>query len=290
MFKLYKVSDSPIYRMRGKGQFEAVIRVPWESVNNISTDDNYHVWTQRKNGRDREIQKPIGSLSVVHGRLGLLLSRIILPDYIYSKKGRSYIDNARYHAGTSKTIKTDISAFYPSITWRMIYGLFLNDFKCAKDVAAKLADICCYRKSHLPTGSTISNRIALLVARKMFDEIYDLSLSEQSIMSVYMDDITISGCNASRSMLWALRKIIHRNGFNAKSRKSKFYSIGSAKSITGVIVKNDDLLLPNKRHKNIYESRKLLSSALLREKKRIERSLNGRLCEAHQILGASIKQ
>ena len=47
--------------------------------------------------------------------------------------------------------------------------MFLHDFECAEDIAHRLADICCYKQLHLPTGSPVSGRIAFFAAKHMFD-------------------------------------------------------------------------------------------------------------------------
>ena len=148
--------------MRGRGQFESLLGVEWGAVGRLIDPENYRVWTDKTNGKEREIQQPIAWLAKIHERIGALLSRIEVPDYLYSQKGRSSIDNARQHLGDIPLVKTDIHKFYPSITRQMVYRMFTLDFQCAADVADRLADICCYQQRHVPTGSTLSGRVAFL--------------------------------------------------------------------------------------------------------------------------------
>lgn len=278
--KLYPIHQSPLFRIRGKGQFGKVLNVDWDATAKLLPEDNYRVWVNEKG---REIQQPMRWLAQIHNRLGKLLSRIELPDYVYSQKGRSYADNARIHVGGVPLIKTDIRSFYPSTSWKMVYQMFVQDFKCAADVSHLLADICCYKQEHLPTGSPLSGRVAFFASKPMFDEISEIASEEDCKMSLYVDDLTISGPGATKNLLGRIRKTISQHGYKTKQAKSITYSSESFKPVTGAIVASDSLRLPNKRHKKIWEARKNLASANPAEKVQLLRSLRGREQEAKQI-------
>lgn len=277
----YPLHQSPLYKMRGKGQFEAVIGVQWDAVDKLLGPKNYRVWT---NSKGRVIQQPLRRLAAVHGRIANLLSRIELPDYVFSKKGRSYADNARQHVGTVPLIKTDIHKFYPSVTRDMVYRLFARDFQCAEDIAHRLADICCYRQEHVPTGSTLSGRVAFFAARHMFDEIAAIATERECRMTAYVDDITVSGHGATKRFLGEIRKVVRRNGLKTKQRKSRTYAPTAAKTVTGTIVAGEALRLPNARYLKIWKTKQALAIAAGPEKKRLHGALRGRLQEANQVL------
>lgn len=269
-----------MYRIKGKEQFKKALNVDWSSINKLLAESNYRVWI---NDKGREIQQPIRWLAQIHNRIGKLLSRIDLPEYVYSQKGRSYADNARIHIGNIPLIKTDICTFFPSTTWKMVFQMFKNDFKCAIDVSHLLADICCYKQEHLPTGSPLSGRVAYFAAKHMFDQISDMALNNNCQMSLYVDDLTISGPGATKTLLAQIRKTISRHGYKTKRTKSITYSPEAVKSVTGTVVASDALRLPNERHKKIWETRKMLASANPSDKMQLQRSLKGRIQEAKQI-------
>lgn len=271
--------------MRWRGQFESILRVEWGAVGRLIEPENYRVWTDKTNGKDREIQQPIGGLAKTHERIGALLAKIEVPDYLYSQKGRSYVDNARQHLGDIPLIKTDIHKFYPSISRQMVYRMFTIDFQCAADVAARLADICCYQQRHLPTGSALSGRVAFFAARHMFDEISDLADVHHCTMTAYVDDITVSGPAATKTLLAEIRQVVRRHGLKTKSAKSKTSSSSSAKEVTGAVIAGSELRLPNKQHQKIWNTRRALSNATNQEKPSLQRSLKGRLQQARQIIG-----
>lgn len=279
--KRYPLERSPLYRLRGKAKFETIIGVKWSAVPKLLDVKNYRVWV---NDKGREIQAPHGWLQQVHRRVGELLARIELPDYVYSQKGRSYADNARAHRGAKPLIKTDISRFYPSVTRQAVFRMFVDDFECAVDVAHRLADVCCYKQAHLPTGSALSGRLAFLAKRQMFDEIAEAAQGVSCRMTVYVDDVTISGAAATKVLLGAVRQTIGRHGLRTRDGKSKTYAAGAAKTVTGAVVVRDEVRLPNARHLNIHLARQAVATAAGVEQGKARRVLAGRLQEAGQVL------
>lgn len=279
--RYYPLEKSPLYRMCGSKKFENIVGVQWEKISQLLGDDNYHVWINKK---QREIQAPRNWLKFVHKRIGNLLSRIELPDYVYSKKGRSYVDNARFHCGNTCLIKTDITRFYPSITRQAVFRMFLDDFQCSLDIAHSLADICCYKQEHLPTGSPLSGRIAFLAKKRMFDEIVTLVQNHQCKITVYVDDLTISGDGATKKLLGEIRRIIRSHGLRTKGQKSKTYACSKPKKVTGVVIVKDEVRLPNIRHLYIHQARQAVRNATLEDLTRTKRVLSGRLQEASLFL------
>lgn len=280
--KRYPLERSPLYRLRGKGKFETVLGVQWNALHKLLDANNYRVWTNEKG---REIQAPHGWLAQVHKRIGDLLGRIELPDYLYSQRGRSYADNAHAHRGDAPLIKTDINRFYPSVTRQAVFRMFLDDFMCAVDIAHRLADLCCYKQTHLPTGSALSGRAAFLAKRHMFDEIADVAKGAGCKMTAYVDDVTISGAAATKRLLGVVRQTIGRHGLRTKDKKSITYASGAAKTVTGAVVVRDEVRLPNARHLRIHHARQAVHAADAAEVAHAKRVLAGRLQEAQHVLG-----
>jgi hypothetical protein len=283
----YLIQSSPLFRLRGINQFEKVLQVRWNACDKLLEDDCYRVW---HNDKGREIQQPVGWLGQVHARIGKLLSRISVPEYVFSRKRRSYADNAVQHLGVNPLIKTDIHKFYPSTTRRMVYDMFVHDFECAKDIANRLADICCYKQEHLPTGSPISGRIAFFAAQHMFDDIADLANKSDCVMTLYVDDVTLSGAKATKTLLSEVRRIVRRQGLMTKREKSKTFAAHAVKIITGAVVAGDEIRLPNKRHQKIWQTKKEIATSSVIDKKRLHKVLRGRLQQARQLLNAQLQQ
>jgi hypothetical protein len=281
LHKRYPLQHSPLYRLRGKKKFEEVFGVQWDAVPKLLDVKHYRVWINEKG---REIQAPQGWLAHVHTRIGNLLARIELPDYVYSQRGRSYVDNANAHRGETPLVKTDISRFYPSVTRQAVFRMLVNEFECAVDVAHKLADICCFKQEHLPTGSSLSGRVAYFAKKRMFDEIANLASDSGCEMTVYVDDVTVSGVSATTTLLGDVREIIRCHGLRTQNRKSKTYASSAAKAVTGAVLVGNEVRLPNARHLKIHQAREAVKMAAPTDRERAQRVLAGRLQEARQFL------
>lgn len=281
--KRYPLNQSPLYRLRGKGRFKDVVGVDWDAVPELLAADSYRVWL---NPKQREIQAPVHWMAAVHKTIGDLLARIEVPDYVFSQKGRSYADNTRQHVGTHPVIKTDIHKFYPSVTREMVYRMFVQDFECAEDVADRFADICCYKQLHLPTGSPLSGRVAFFAARGLFDAISKLAVTAGCKLTIYVDDIALSGPNATLRLLGEVRTLISRYGLRSKGKKSKSFAPNAPKPITGAVIVGDEVRLPNERHQKIHQTRAELRQADGDARVRLRRQLVGREQEAAQVLRA----
>lgn len=277
----YSIVDSPFFKLKGKGQLARLLKFDINELPALLHEDNYRVWTNEKG---REIQAPARQLANVHKRIAYLLARIEVPDYVYSQKGRSHIENALQHVGNSPLIKTDINKFYPSITHGMVTRLFLNDFKCAGDVAHTIADICCFQQTKLPTGSALSGYVAFLAARPMFDQIELLAMKNDTKLTVLVDDVTISGTGANRALLLEVRRLVRQSGLSTRGGKSKFYSGSQPKPVTGAIVVANGLLLPNRQHKKIRQTRNELVITKPAVRASLKARLRGQLVAASQVL------
>ena len=67
-------------------------------------------------------------------------------------------------------------------------------------------------------------------------------------MSLYADDITISGPITHKAMIWKLKQIVRRHRLRLKRNKEVILTSSPA-DITGVIVRGEETLLPNRNGK-----------------------------------------
>lgn len=281
MKKSYSIDQSPLYAIRGLKQLEDRLNIKLSSLDKLLKPQGYRTF---KNDKDREIQHPVGWLADVHGRIARNLSKIDTPDYVYSRKYRSYADNAFQHTGYDPLAKTDISNFYPSTDYNKVKDMFVRAFKCSKDVAAILAKICCYRQKHLPTGSAISGYIAFFANKPLFDKVNEYAINNGCIFTLYVDDLTISGPTASKRLISKVVGLIRQNGYLAKRSKTKTFAPSDAKTVTGVVVKGNRCHLPNKKLKEIVDVKAAIAIETDPvEKDRLKRSLKGRLLQKSQI-------
>lgn len=228
---------------------------------------------------DRLIEPPKQELKIVQKQLKNLLSKIIVPDNIFSGiKKRSYIDNAKFHVGsrTRNLYKIDLTAFFPSIRRDTVYSFFKKDLHCSPDVARILTDlttidlsksntknlseiyrfletknVLCY--NHLISGAPTSQILSYLVNYKMFDKMQELAYANNVVMTVYVDDVTFSSENwISQKFRNQVIAIATSYGYLVSQKKVKLYTKLYPKLVTGVVLDKNGLpIIKNSLRKKI---------------------------------------
>ena len=277
----YEIQSSPMFRLLGKGELERTLGVSWSEGTRLLHPRYYRKWTTAKG---REVQQPLYELEKVHSRIAKLLSRIETPDYVYSKSKRSYVDNADQHRGTIALVKTDVNKFYPSTSWAMVFRLFRERFECAEDIAARLADLCCFQQKHLPTGSALSGYVAFFAVQPLFDRIAAICDAHECKMTLFVDDLTVSGVGATKTTLAEVRAAIRYFGLRTRDEKSRTYAPSQPKEVTGAVIVGERLVLPNKQHLKLWQTRRELSASSPIDRSKNQRALTGREQQAKQIL------
>ena len=209
--------------------------------------------------------------------------RVEPPDFLFSPvKGRSYVQNAAHHVGSRAFWLLDVANYFPSCTANNVARFFHRDLECSPDVTAVLVKITTFGGC-LPQGSPCSPILAYYLNRPMWLAVQKCVEQSGCKLSVYADDITVSGEIVLKSVIWEIKKIIHGSGLTLK--KSKEVSlINSQADITGVIVKRDGTHLPNRQLKKLVELEKERGKMLdpkLRAK--LDNQIAGRLAQRRQI-------
>lgn len=251
----YSLTQSPLYKLKSRNKLCSILNCSPKRLKKIlRQDDNYYEFSRiGKNNKLRHYEVPRPHLEFLHRRLFNLLTRIAVPKYLHSgTKGKSHLTNAKTHIGSKEMISLDVQQFYPSTKGWHVYEFFNEVMNCSPDVSQLLKEISTY-KDHVPTGSCLSQQIAFYAHYKMFNEIAELSTNFQLKTSCFVDDITISGDKVSKFHLNLTRQILLKRGLRSHPRKEQVYNNKRTKQVTGSIVTNDNLLLPNEKHKNIHE-------------------------------------
>lgn len=284
MLKRYSLTESRLYGLQSKKRLAALLGIDLPMLRGlIMKTDNYRVFTvQRGNGKARKVEEPKPEMKALHSRLANLLSRIESPSYLHSgTKGRSYVTNAEAHVGPDQVIKTDLSKFYPSTTHHHVFVGLLREFKCSGDVAKLLADLCTY-DGHVPTGSPVSMLIAFYAHKQIFDQLHRRMDALGVRLTVYVDDLTMSGERLNPFHLCAVKKSFQSVGLAC--HKTRVFHRHAPKVITGAVVTERGLRLPNRRHRNIGEGINRLSEASSApEIQSLSRKLLGQINEAAAI-------
>lgn len=250
----YDLTQSPLYMVLSKKKLAEKLNLssPAELLALTRLEEPYRKFDVEGKSKPRAVQMPSRQLYPVHVHIFKLLRRIELPVYLHSGiSGRSYITNAKAHLGTSKTYTVDLKKFYPSVSRSMVYTFFRDTMKCSEDVAGILANISTC-DGHIPTGSSLSQLLAYMACKNMFDEIHSACIEAGIVMTCYVDDLTFSGDAVTRAWIYgSIKPIISRYGL--KSHKDKFFGVGQPKEITGVIVDGNEVKVCNRHHRSIYD-------------------------------------
>lgn len=279
----YPTSQSPLYKLRNRHRLCQLLRTDTSRLRTLRSGEEYRVYVRALKGKWREIEQPSAELSRVQAHIHSLLSRIEHPDWVYSGiRGRSYIGNAARHAGSPFVTTCDVHSFYQSANTEHVFRFFAHGLKQAEDIAWLLTDIVTF-KGHLPTGSPSSPLVAFRAYEPAFRAIRDLALSQGAMFSLYVDDMTFSGCEPLRAgFLGEVRSILRCYGLELKDRKTRYFGPRSWKPITGVAISpRGDLAVPNRLAHSIYRSAARLQAGGLALKE-LEQ-LHGFLSSAQQI-------
>lgn len=189
-----------------------------------------------KSGKKRTIDNPTLALKAVQTRIkDRILNSAPLPFAILGGvKGRSIVDNLRLHTRRSMVTCLDIRDCFPSISNKRIFGLFKNYFSCSEEIACLLTKLTTYHR-RLPQGAPTSTILAAFALRRLFEELKTFLESNELTLSLWVDDITISG-KAHRELIGPVVKIIQRHGFAVRNRKIKVRTGKNRQEVTGGVV------------------------------------------------------
>lgn len=296
----YTLKDSPFYQLSSRSRLAELLRVSEDVLAEISTVPHADLYKRRWKHKKlekwlneepageaaalyRPIDIPAPRLKAMQSRIAELLRRIAPPDYLFSPvKGRSYVDNAAVHVGATAFWLLDISDYFPSCSANNVARLFRQDLKCSPDVTAVLVALSTHNGC-LPQGSPCSPILAYFSSKPMWEEIVQVVKEAGCKVSVYADDITISGRIVRKAMIWKIKQIIKKHGMHVKASK-ELSLIHSAADITGVIVRGNRTLAPNRQLKRLAELRSIRAKTKSRkERDEIDQKIKGRLAQRQQI-------
>ena len=256
----YEINQSPFYCLRSKKRLAKLLHVSLETIKIVTrSEDLYREReVQLKTGKIRGVEEPKPILKRLQKRIEELLKRIKIPEYIHGPaKGRSHITNAKAHRNAAVVRSIDIQKYFASTSSKMVYAFFHNTMKCSPDVAGILTKLSTF-KEHLPTGSPLSPILSYFTHIDMWNAIHKIAKDAGCTLTVYMDDVTISGERVSGELIWKIKKQFRIYGLRDNKKKEKYYLGEIPREITGLIVSKNGLTITNRHHHKHYLTRKSL--------------------------------
>jgi RNA-directed DNA polymerase len=217
-----------------------------EVIDNIikNIDEYYYIKKiPKKNGNIRTITPSVKELKEIQKKIKKnILDGFYYPEYLHGGiKKRDNLSNANTHKGKKYKFNTDLKDFYPSISNKLVYNMFIN-IGCSPDVSHILTKLTTY-KGCLPQGAPTSSHISNLVFLKNVDnEIFEFCNLNNITYTRYIDDLSFSSQLDFKMLSIQILEIIKKYGFKINNRKTQ-YKIGP-EIITGVKTNNNYLDTP----------------------------------------------
>jgi hypothetical protein len=240
------LDQSRLYRLTSPRRLADVLGLDEAELREMAVGpDRYRQFEiEKKGGGKRPVEDPVAPLKRIQARIAKMLARIEPPDFLFCPvKGRCYVSNAAQHRGNRVVHCLDIKKFFPNTPRVRVIWFFQTVMQCRGDVAGLLGDLCTF-EGHLPTGSPLSPILAYYSYHDMWAEIAAFCTSKGYTLTVYVDDVTISGAKVPIADVWQVRRMIHRTGL--RYHKLKHY-VDKPAEVTGVIVRNGRVVVPNRQ-------------------------------------------
>jgi len=165
---------------------------------------------------------------------GYILDEYLYPDYTYGLGVKTLRQHAELHAGDKELVQVDIRDFYPSLNYKLVYKMWIDDFGFdarAARILTKLTSMDGGLKQGFPTSS----HIAAIVAKSLTGELNDFCLLNNLRFSQYVDDLNISGADIDKRKLFkSIIPMARKVGLTIKKSKTTVRNTSNGKKITGV--------------------------------------------------------
>jgi len=285
--KSYDVSHCAFARCKTKKKLFELLQTTPSKLQELREANNLYrpMKKEKKDGSFREVLAPRGDLKRIQKRVGELLLRLETPDYLMAPvRGRSNIDNALKHRNARSFHLLDVADFYPSCTANKVAEFFGKVLGCPADVVKILLELTTLNGA-LPAGSPASPSLAFWAYKDMWDEIAEIAKDAGCTLTVYVDDITISGEVIPGSAVHSIKERIRHHGHAYKAQKEASQRDGTIEATGVILTPSGRVALPNLQHQEMHKLRvEVQKMPDGDEKVAKEASLRGREVNLRRIL------
>ena len=257
MEKIYKIQDSPLYKLRSRKKLlQQLNNISYCRILEISNNTNtfYRCFQiTNEKGKARDVAECLGELGFIQKRLQAMLRRVEMPYYLFSKRLSSAKANAEFHKNNPYVFTIDLKDFFPHCTLDRLASSLCFHFHQAGDISHLIASLLTLN-GVVPQGSTTSSIAAFIANKSMFDEILELCKEQGVLFSVFVDDLTISSNERiDTSVRDKIIGIIRKNEMPINYKKIKYFKKSHHKHITGSAVFDGQVKVENKKLKKFFK-------------------------------------
>jgi hypothetical protein len=178
----------------------------------------------------------------------------------------------------------DIKKFFPNTTSRRVFWFFHKVLQCEVDIAGLLTRLATYQ-GHLPTGSPLSPIVAYFAHFDMWEDIAAVCATQGLVLTVYVDDCTISGDRVTDHDMWLIKQAIHRTGLRYHKEKAYFQECAE---ITGTIVRDGKIMVPNRQFRKLKAAKQALYTVQDTARTELENQISGLQGQIRQVAEAGL--
>lgn len=192
---------------------------------------------EKQDGSARRLLAPDFLLKMIQKNiLGHILEALPISSYATAyHRGGGISLNANPHVAKQKILKLDITDFFGSILFPMVYRRVFLPCYFPPAAAGLLTHLCCYR-DFLPQGAPTSPAISNLVM-KPFDEYMGKWCAGQGIIYTrYCDDMTFSGDFDPKAVKNKTAGFLKSMGFELNHKKTRILTPAQRQWVTGIVV------------------------------------------------------
>lgn len=202
---------------------------------------HYRPYDLHKNGTNkwRHIDNPDYSLKNIQKRiLKNILNKGLhhLPNEMTGGiSGKSVVENAKIHVKKDCIGIIDIKDCFPNTKHLRIYNIWRDFFGCGEKTVGILTQLTTFQ-DRLPQGAPTSPFLCNLSLISIFREIELYTKKHSLNLSIFVDDITISGKRINViNAIDPIIKMLTKNKYAVRRRKVKIIGSGFRQKVTGAI-------------------------------------------------------
>ena len=256
-------------------------RLRWLAFHSEAATESHYVrfTVPKRSGGERHLSAPHENLAAAQEWvLRNVLDKVPTHEAAHGfVAGRSTVSNAAPHVGKAVVVNTDLTDFFPTITFPRMRGVF-KQLGYSPAVATVLALLCTEASRrvvvysgkrfyvaagprHLPQGACTSPALSNLAARRLDSRLSGIARKLGWQYTRYADDLSFSagpeGNEKVGYLLARIRHIAQDEGFAVNEKKTRVLRRSTAQTVTGIVV-NDR---PGIRRQDVRRLRAILHRA-----------------------------
>lgn len=267
-----------------------LINVSPKALNKAISNTKYQTFSiPKKSGGKRKIENPNEDLIIVQRQLSIFFNQLYKP--LVPKCAHGYIpkqivddrrdifSNATAHLHCQYLYNIDALDFFYAVTSdKILKAIGKIAGSVEQEIANAILKLVTY-KDRLPMGAPTSPVLSNIAAIDLDNSLIELASKNELIYSRYVDDLSFSSAlkPITNEQQQEIKLVVNSLGFELNEKKSKFFGPDDVKSITGIILNDQQFDITDELYNDLLEN--------------IEKFKNLRMTFQHlKMLGRQVKE